>query len=326
MTAAYVVAVTLAVVTALVLAPVVWSAASPSASEEPTVAVVTVRGATNDATVNRVSRQLREIRADGSIEAVVLRVDSPGGPVDSSEEFYLAVNRTAAQMPVVAYVEGTAASGGYFGIVPTDAIVVKSSSTVGSVGVIVQAPLETIRLVQQQQSTFVRSGPEKAQISPDSIREELELLKRAFVGTVMTHRGEQLTLSRAQVSEADTYLGPEAVENGFADRIGDVEVAIQAAASRSDAIDGDRYNVDYRETGPNLQSLLFGTDQTVTRSDGVVYVVAEEPTTTQEFVRPVRYWAVWGVPATSGQQSGEPPSSATGQNRTSATTGVNADV
>jgi protease-4 len=259
------------------------------------VAVITLRGETGDQNVNRVVQQLREARTDPNVEAVVLRVDSPGGPVDSSEEFYLAVNRTANEIPVVAYVEGLAASGGYYGILPAETIVVKPSSTVGSVGVIVQAPLSAVEQAQREREGFVRSGPDKAQITVDGLRSEIETLQQAFVGSVLFHRGDDITLSDSEVANADVYLGAAAVENGFADRIGDIGTAIERAAELADGIEGDRYEVDYRSsvpTGPGL----FSEAERIERADGVVYVVSEDRDNGPEFVQPVRYYAIWGIP------------------------------
>jgi protease-4 len=297
MTASYVVAVTLALVVAAIFAPVVWNGVPSGGDDDPSVAVVTLRGGTTDANVNAVRQDLREARTNESIEAVVLRVDSPGGPVDSSEEFYLAVNRTASEMPVVAYVEGTAASGGYYGIVPADEIVVKPSSNVGSIGVIVQAPLSLIEQVEQQGETFVRSGPDKAQVSKDGLREDIEVLQRSFVGTVMRHRGDQLSLSREEVANGNTYLGARATENGFADRIGDSELAIERAAALSDDIEGDGYDVTYLGSGGaefNVIVVPAGAE-TVQGANNVTYLVHSEDETT--FREPVKYYAVWGIPA-----------------------------
>jgi len=298
----YVVAVVGAVLTAALLAPVVWGAIQPAETEGdeepgPTVAVLSLRGGTGAANVNALSTQLRDARNNDSIEAVVLRINSPGGPVSSSEEFYLAMNRTAGQMPVVAYVEGAAASGGYFGIAPSDSIFVKPSSTVGSIGVIVSAPLSAVEQAEQQRETFIRTGPDKAQISKDGLREDLERLNNAFVGTVMRHRGDELTLTHQEVANGSTYLGTEAVQNGFADEVGDLEAAIEDAAARSDAIEGDNYSVVYRELPQvDLASLLARSD--VERINGsIVYVDDTGQPGETEFVRPVRYYAVWGVPA-----------------------------
>ena len=304
--AAYVVVVTLLVVLAAVAAPVAWNLGSNTASDNPTVQVITIRGGTTDANVNAVASTLREARNNDSVAAVVLRVDSPGGPVAPSEELYLAVNRTAAEMPVVAYVEGSAASGGYYGIVPADEIIVKPSSTVGSIGVIVQAPLSAVEQAEQVTGTYVRSGPDKAQIDQDRLREDLERLQRAFVGTVMAHRGDDLTLSREEVSNGRTYLGTQAVQNGFADRIGDVEAAIETAADRSDRIDGDRYDVAY--TTRQVQVTLSIQAAAVEEVDGntIYYTEADPDATESGFVRPVQYYAVWGVPVeATAQQEGD---------------------
>lgn len=294
--ASYIVVITAAIVVAATVAPVILSAIPTSESGEKQVAVITLRGSTNDANVNAVSDALREARENDSIAAVVLRIDSSGGPVTSSEEFYLAVNRTAREMPVVAYVEGVAASGGYYGIVPADEIVVKPSSTVGSVGVIVSAPLSVIEQAEQQGESFVRSGPDKAQISRDQIRTEIEVLQDAFSSTVMRHRGDDLTVSREEVENADTYLGATAVQNGFADRIGDEGTAIQRAAALSDEIEGGNYGVV--RTGTQADVTVIVLNNEVERVDGdIVYVAgpdADRPD--DEFVQPVTYYAVWGVP------------------------------
>lgn len=297
MAASYVVAVTLAVVTAAIFAPVVWNAAPSPADEDPSVAVVTLRGGTTDANVNAVARDLREARNNDSVEAVVLRIDSSGGPVDSSEEFYLAVNRTASEMPVVAYVEGTAASGGYYGIVPADEIVVKPSSNVGSIGVIVQAPLSLIEQVEKQGETFVRSGPDKAQITKDGLREGIEVLQRAFVGTVMRHRADRLELTREEVANGNIYLGSRAVQNGFADRIGDIETAIERAAALSDGIDGDQYDVFYKGAGAaQFNVIIVGEDTRTVKTEGDIVYVDQSGGDGTQFREPVKYYAVWGIP------------------------------
>jgi len=292
--AAYVVVVTVLVVLAAVVAPIAWNLGSAAGGDNPTVQVITLRGGTTDANVNAVASSLREARNNDSIAAVVLQVDSPGGPVAPSEELYLAINRTASEMPVVAYVEGTAASGGYYGIVPADEIIVKPSSTVGSIGVVVQAPLSAVEQAEQVSGTYVRSGPDKAQIDQDRLREDLERLQRAFVGTVMTHRGDELSLTREEVANGRTYLGTQAVQNGFADGIGDVEAAIEAAADRSERIDGDNYDVAY--TTRQVQVTLSIQAAAVEEVDGNTIYYTEADATESEFVRPVQYYAVWGVP------------------------------
>ena len=294
----YVIVVVVAVLIGTVLAPVVWSATQSSSGDsgDPTVSVITLRAGTDAGPVNEIKEDLREARTNESVEAVVLRIDSPGGAVASSEEFYLAVNRTAAQMPVVAYVEGTAASGGYFGISPADRIFVKPSSTVGSIGVIVSAPLSTVERAEAQSKTYLRTGPDKATTEKDQLREQMETLHNAFVDTVMKHRGANLTLSRSEVAHGEAYIGPTALQNGFADEMGDLNSAIEEAATRADGIEGDQYDVEYGDpVSPSGGAIILSGDPA--KVDGnVVYVDSSEEST--QFQQPYEFYAVWGVPVT----------------------------
>ncbi|WP_436909761.1 S49 family peptidase [Halosimplex marinum] len=296
-TVLYVIVVVVAVLIGTVLAPIVWGATQSSGdSGEPTVSVITLRAGTDAGPVNDIKEDLRQARTNESVEAVVLRIDSPGGAVASSEEFYLAVNRTAAQMPVVAYVEGTAASGGYFGIAPADRIFVKPSSTVGSIGVIVSAPLSTVEQAEAQSKTYLRTGPDKATTEKDQLREQMETLHNAFVDTIMKHRGENLTMDRSGVAHGEAYIGPTAVRNGFADETGDLGSAIEFAATKADGIDGDQYEIDYNEpVSPSGGGIVLAKD--VESVDGnVVYVDSGGDDT--EFQEPYEFYAVWGVPVT----------------------------
>jgi protease-4 len=295
-TVLYVVVVVVAVLVATVLAPVVYSATTGSGdSEGPSVAVLTLRGGTSGANVAAISEDLRQVRNNDSVDAVVMRIDSPGGAVTSSEEFYLAMNRTAAEMPVVTYVEGYAASGGYFGIAPSDAIYVKPSSLVGSVGVVATLPAQ-LESQNAQVRSALRTGPDKQLQTIDSVREELELLQNAFVGTVMEHRGDELTLSRTEVSNAATYRGTEAVQNGFADEIGTLESAIQRAATEADSIEGDSYGVYYKAPPQVTTGAILLSDADVESTNGSIVYVDQREDTGTEFVPPVRYYAAYGIP------------------------------
>jgi len=219
----FVVAVVAAVLVSAVLAPLAYDAAQ-SAQSEGTVSVVTVSGTITASTVDGVSEDLREARTNESIRAVVLKVDSGGGLVAPSERLYLEVLRTAEQMPVVASVQGVGASGAYYGMLPADEIYVLSSSEVGSVGVI--GPGGTTPVPD----SIIRTGPDKAQPTAEDRRRTIESLKRQFVGRVMEHRGEELSVSREEVAYAKTYLGPEAARNGYADGVGALPTAIDRAA------------------------------------------------------------------------------------------------
>ena len=246
----FVVAVVAAVLVSAVLAPVAYDAAQ-SAQSDGTVSVITVSGTITGSTVDGVSEDLREARTNESIRAVVLKVDSGGGLVAPSERLYLEVLRTSEQMPVVASVQGVGASGAYYGMLPADEIYVLSSTTIGSVGVIGAGGSAPVP------DSVIRTGPDKAQPTAEDRRRTVESLKRQFVGRVMEHRGEELSVSRQEVAYAKTYLGPEAATNGYADGVGSLPIAINRAA---DIAGMENYDVVRKE--PPLQGgfVLFSAE------------------------------------------------------------------
>jgi protease-4 len=264
-TAAYAVAVVAAVLVSAVLAPVAWDYGTRS---EGSVAVVSVTGYISSTSVDTVADDLREARENESIDAVVLKVDSPGGGAAASERLYMAVQRTAQELPVVASVQSMGASGAYYGMLPAEAIYVTPASMVGSVGVRGTIPAPT-------SNVEIRSGPDKASGTMDQRRAQIETLQRAFVGTVMKHRGEDLDISREEVAHAKVYTGARAVDNGMADRIGPLSEAVDAAATMAGLSD---YSVVEKEP-PQRRGLILASNGngTVVVERGVGYHGVDAP-------------------------------------------------
>src|SRR3954466_15645729 len=80
---------------------------------------------------------LRKARADSTIKAIVLRVDSPGGSAIASDVIWREVLLTKNQKPVIASMSDVAASGGYYIAMPAHAIVAEPSTLTGSIGVVI---------------------------------------------------------------------------------------------------------------------------------------------------------------------------------------------
>jgi protease-4 len=129
-------------------------------------------------------------------------------------------------MPVVTSVDAAATSGAYFTAVPSDYIFAKPSSLVGHVGVVTTSTPDV-----EPNQQYVTTGPKKLTgMSQRDMYYWLESGRLVFTGAVFEQRGENITLSRAEVSEARMFPGPEAVENGLADEIGTRDQAIRKAA------------------------------------------------------------------------------------------------
>ena len=254
----YALVVAAAVLLSAILAPVAYDRAT---APDGTVAVVSVEGFISSNSVSSVQEDLREARENESIDAVVLNVDSPGGSAAASEQLYLSVQRTAQEMPVVASVKSTGASGAYYAMLPTRDIYVTPASIVGSVGVRGAAPGPSL-------PGEIKSGPDKASSTADQRRAQIETLQRAFVGSVMKHRSDELDLSRTEVAHAKVYTGARAVDNGMADRIGSTPEAIDQAAQAAGLED---YDVVRKEPPRTGGLFLLSTE------DGGTVVVEQSP-------------------------------------------------
>lgn len=258
--------------------PAVYSAdVLPQGDSDPQyIAVVsldeTIYGSSADATVE----ELRNIRENESIKAVVLEVDSPGGAASASEAQYMAVKRLAKEKPVVTAVQGMAASGMYYTILPTESIFVTPASLVGNVGVRTSTPPGGG--VPPEMTT----GPDKLTGgTADETRARVRTLKNAFVGSVMNERGDRLELSREEIAHGKIYAGARAVENGVADKIGDTETAIKKAGSLAGI---DNYELVERDPASATGFLIIsgsGANSTVVKQTPFDYTGVE---TTQYFM------------------------------------------
>jgi len=237
----------LAIVALLLGAAVAPYAVTVAEGNEQYVAVVNIDEPITPSTSQDVVAELRSVRNNDSVKAVVLKINSPGGGVAGSESMYTAVKRLSDEKPVYTSVGSIAASGGYYAAIPSDRIYVTSGSIVGSVGVRGTAPSEGL-------PAGVTTGPDKASLTTqDEYYAAIEASKRSFVGSVMEERGENLTVSRETVAEAGVYFGGRAVETGYADEVGGTEEAIAAAAEDAGL---SSYQVSYRNPAQPPQSLL----------------------------------------------------------------------
>jgi protease-4 len=99
------------------------------------VGMITTGESTDDTTQtvgsDTIVAQLRRVRADNSIKAVVLRIDSPGGSAIASDVMWREIMLTRAVKPVVASMSDVAASGGYYIAMPAHEIIAEPATLTG---------------------------------------------------------------------------------------------------------------------------------------------------------------------------------------------------
>lgn len=210
-------------------------------SDIPVVPVVRLAGAIGISTPMRpgltmanVARSLERAFAIKNIKGVALAINSPGGSAVQSHLIFKRIRALADEkkVPVFAFVEDVAASGGYMIACAADEIVCDMSSIVGSIGVIggsfgFDKLIDKIGVERRLYTAGERKGmldpflPEK----PDEV-EKLHAIQRdiheGFIELVKSRRGSKLDSRETALFSGEYWTGRRGLELGLADTIGDL--------------------------------------------------------------------------------------------------------
>ena len=175
----------------------------------------------------------------GRPAAVAFVINSPGGSPVQSSLIASRIRRLAdeKQIPVHAFVEDVAASGGYWLATAADEIWVDASSIIGSIGVIMAGfglnDLIQRHGIERRVHTAGRSkgfaDPFRPETEADVARINALLtpLHETFIAQVKARRGAKLD-SSADLFNADIWLGARAVQLGLADGVAHLKPKLQA--------------------------------------------------------------------------------------------------
>jgi signal peptide peptidase SppA len=171
--------------------------------------------------------------------AVALLINSPGGSPVQSHLIFRRIRALSEEkkIPVIAYLEDVAASGGYMIACAADEIVADASSIVGSIGV-VSASFGLDRLIERWgiERRVYTSGTRKVTLDPfqPENAEDVEHLKslqrdvhRMFIDLVKSRRGDNLSTSEDLFSGL-FWAGEAARALGLVDRVGDLRSDLRA--------------------------------------------------------------------------------------------------
>ncbi len=209
------------------------------------IAVINIEGLIEDSQSRDIHKQLKTAADDEHIKGLIIRVNSPGGFVSSSDQINNEIRkwRTLTEKPVVAFMESIAASGGYYASVACDKIVAEPTAITGSVGVILNY-FVLQQLLEEKlgiEPVVVKSGEKKDWPSsftpPDE--QQLQYLRdklispayERFVHVVAAGR-ESLTLDQVKrLADGSIYGADEALAENLIDAIGYLDDAIDQVLS-----------------------------------------------------------------------------------------------
>jgi len=191
-------------------------------------------------TLSGVSKILEKAFETKRARAVALVINSPGGSPVQSRQIYARIRQLAEtkRIPVLAFVEDVAASGGYMIACAADEIFCDPSSILGSIGVIggTFGFQDLIKKVGIERRLYT-SGDHKGSLdpflpeNPDDVA-RLKAIQRdihdSFIDLVKKSRGARLQGEDAYLFSGEYWAGTRSVKLGFADGIGDVRSVLRA--------------------------------------------------------------------------------------------------
>ena len=188
------------------------------------------------------ARELREMRQDASVKAIVLRVNSPGGSASASENIGREVRLARKVKPVIVSMGSYAASGGYWISAYGDRIFAEPTTITGSIGVF-GIQFDVKKLANDFGLTFesVKTGKfaDALTITRPKTPEELAVLQNLvdwIYGEFVTKVADARKIKRETVEEiaqGRVWSGAEAKKLGLVDEIGGLDAAIKYAASKA---------------------------------------------------------------------------------------------
>jgi len=224
-------------------------------------------------TLASVARPLEKAFTTRRAGAVALLINSPGGSPVQSHLIHVRIRQLAAEhkLPVIAFAEDVAASGGYMLACAADEIICDKSTIIGSIGVI-GGSFGFSGLLQKLgiERRLYTSGERKAMLDPflpekpDDV-ERLKSVQREihedFIALVKESRGARLTGPENDLFSGEFWTGRKAVTLGVADSIGDMRTVLRQRFGedvRMPLIGPERSLFGRTRPGVALKERLFG--------------------------------------------------------------------
>ncbi len=186
-----------------------------------------------------VNSAIREALEDEEIEAIILRINSPGGSWVAADLIWGEIARAMKEKPIVVSMSDVAASGGYYVSMPVDAIVAQPSTITGSIGVymgkfnikgfydMIGVTKETVsRGKNAEIFSEMRDFTEEER---EKIHKQLwEFYMNDFVRKV--HEGRNMSTEFVDsIGRGQVWTGEQALELGLVDELGGIWKAVERA-------------------------------------------------------------------------------------------------
>ncbi|MEG4148726.1 signal peptide peptidase SppA [Microcoleus sp. Pol12B5] len=191
---------------------------------------------------DRIAQEMRKIREDNDVKAVVLRVNSPGGSATAAEVIGREVMLTGKKKPVIVSMGNLAASGGYWISMGSSRIFAEPNTITGSIGVfgmllnveklaanngLTWDVVKTARFADTNTVSRPKNPQELA-----NIQRVVDRIYDRFITKVADSR--KLPKNKVQeIAQGRVWSGTAAKQLGLVDEIGGLEDAVREAAKQA---------------------------------------------------------------------------------------------
>ncbi|MDR3197703.1 MAG: signal peptide peptidase SppA [Planctomycetaceae bacterium] len=234
------------------------------------VAVITVEGVITGSEDGFIPKQIRQVLNDSHVEAVVLRIESPGGTMAGSDYYHylLTEMKKERNIPVVVSMGSIAASGGYYIAMVGNEIYAEHSTITGSIGVIVSlfngedlcekigiesTPITSGRL-KAMGSFSKRMSDEEKEVWQRLVDNSFERFKQVIRDGRNVFANDADKLNR--LATGQIYTATEAKDNGLIDEIGFLDDAIKKAMSLAALTENNSKAIRYKPKLSFMDALL----------------------------------------------------------------------
>lgn len=229
-------------------------------------------GSSEGITADKFQPIIRDIRADSSVKAVVLRVNSPGGSVQPAEIIRTELELLQQDKPLIVSYGTMAASGGYWISAGADKIYSNNTTLTGSIGVFSMLPSmeKTFKEIAHVNPVTIRShrhadmGSMTRKLDRQEVaafQAQVEMIYDHFINIVAEGRG--LTPERVdEIAQGRVWCGNEALGIDLVNEIGGIKDALDYAAVAAGL---DSYRIEAWPKAKNsLDKLMEGLNSTST--------------------------------------------------------------
>ena len=211
-------------------------------------------------------KELRKLRDNKSVKAIVLRIDSPGGSSLASDVMWREIELAKKVKPIVASMSDYAASGGYYMAMGTNTIVAQPTTVTGSIGIFAQW-LNIDRFLSNKigitqdyvnthaNSNFMNSLGELTEFQKSVIQNMVNQGYETFTSKAAS--GRKMSIEKLKsLAGGRVWTGIQAKEIGLVDELGGLDVAIEIAAKKGKLKPGAYKVVVYPKAKSFLDQLI----------------------------------------------------------------------